>query len=321
MPMRYRKLGQWGLKVSEISLGAWVTYGDAVNDLERIKTITRIAYEGGINFFDNADVYAKGLAEELMSKALLDQFPRHELVMSSKVFWPTSNDANGRGLSRKHVRESLERSLGRMGTDYLDLYFCHRYDPEVPMEEIVSTMSNLVDRGMVLYWGTSEWPAARIVEAVQLAKNNGLHPPAVEQPQHSMLYRGRVEQEILPETERFGMGMVVWSPLAMGMLTGRYDKGISKDSRFERYPQFGNRFLTDENVKKVKALKKVAAELGLTRAQLALAWVLRQKGVSSAITGATRPEQLEESLGAAGVDLPPETVDKIEKILGDQSKG
>lgn len=321
MPMRYRKLGQWGLKVSEISLGAWVTYGDAVQDLERIKAITRIAYEGGINFFDNADVYAKGLAEELMSKALLEQFPRHELVLSSKVFWPTSDDANGRGLSRKHVRESLERSLKRMGTEYLDLYFCHRYDPEVPMEEIVSTMSNLVDRGLVLYWGTSEWPAARIVEAAQFARNNGLHPPAVEQPQYSMLYRERVEQEILPETERFGMGLVVWSPLAMGMLTGRYDKGVPKDSRFERYPQFGNRFLTDENVKKVKALKKVAAELGLTRSQLALAWVLRQKGVSSAITGATKPEQLEESLGAAGVDLLPETVDKIEKILGNPPKG
>lgn len=321
MPMRYRKLGQWGLKVSEISLGAWVTYGDVVQDLEHIKAITRIAYEGGINFFDNADVYAKGLAEELMSKALLEQFPRHELVLSSKVFWPTSDDANGRGLSRKHVRESLERSLKRMGTEYLDLYFCHRYDPEVPMEEIVSTLSNLVDRGLVLYWGTSEWPAARIVEAVQFARNNGLHPPAVEQPQYSMLYRERVEQEILPETERFGMGMVVWSPLAMGMLTGRYDKGIPKDSRFERYPQFGNRFLTNENVKKVKALGKVAAELGLTRSQLALAWVLRQKGVSSAITGATKPEQLEESLGAAGVDLPPEAVDKIEKILGNPPKG
>lgn len=320
MPMRYRKLGRWGLKVSEISLGAWVTYGDAVQDLERIKAITRIAYEGGINFFDNADVYAKGLAEELMSKALLEQFPRHELILSSKVFWPTSEDANGRGLSRKHVLESLERSLKRMGTDYLDLYFCHRYDPEVPMEEIVSTMSNLVDRGMVLYWGTSEWPATRIVEAVQLARSNGLHPPVVEQPQYSMLYRERVEREILPETERFGMGLVVWSPLAMGLLTGRYDKGIPKDSRFERYPQFGNRFLTKENIKKVKALKKVAAELGLTRTQLALAWVLRQKGVSSAITGASKPEQLEESLGAAGVDLPQEILDKIEKILGDKPK-
>lgn len=316
MPMRYRKLGQWGLKVSEISLGAWVTYGDSVGDLAKIKQITRIAYEGGVNFFDNADVYAKGLTEELMSKALLDQFPRHELVLSSKVFWPTSNDANGRGLSRKHIWESIDRSLKRMGTEYLDLYFCHRWDPEVPMEEIVSSMSSLVDRGKVLYWGSSEWPAARIAEAVNFARANGLHPPVVEQPQYSMLYRERVEQEILPETERFGLGMVVWSPLAMGMLTGRYDKGIPKDSRFERYPQFGERMLTEENVKRVKALKRVASELGLSRTQLALAWVLRQKGVSSAITGATRPEQLEESLGAAGLDLPQEALAQIDKILG-----
>jgi voltage-dependent potassium channel beta subunit len=314
--MRYRKLGQWGLKVSEISLGAWVTYGDSVGDLAKIKQITRIAYEGGVNFFDNADVYAKGLTEELMSKALLDQFPRHELVLSSKVFWPTSNDANGRGLSRKHIWESIDRSLKRMGTEYLDLYFCHRWDPEVPMEEIVSSMSSLVDRGKVLYWGSSEWPAARIAEAVNFARANGLHPPVVEQPQYSMLYRERVEQEILPETERFGLGMVVWSPLAMGMLTGRYDKGIPKDSRFERYPQFGERMLTEENVKRVKALKRVASELGLSRTQLALAWVLRQKGVSSAITGATRPEQLEESLGAAGLDLPQEALAQIDKILG-----
>lgn len=316
MPMRYRKLGQWGLKVSEISLGAWVTYGDSVGDLAKIKQITRIAYEGGVNFFDNADVYAKGLAEELMSKALLDQFPRHELVLSSKVFWPTGNDANGRGLSRKHIWESIDRSLKRMGTEYLDIYFCHRWDPEVPMEEIVSSMSSLVDRGKVLYWGSSEWPAARIAEAVNFARANGLHPPVVEQPQYSMLYRERVEQEILPETERFGLGMVVWSPLAMGMLTGRYDKGIPKDSRFERYPQFGERMLTEENVKRVKALKRVASELGLSRTQLALAWVLRQKGVSSAITGATRPEQLEESLGAAGLDLPQEALAQIDKILG-----
>lgn len=316
MPMRYRKLGQWGLKVSEISLGAWVTYGDSVGDLEKIKQITRIAYEGGINFFDNADVYAKGLAEELMSKALLDQFPRHELVLSSKVFWPTSNDANGRGLSRKHILQSIGRSLKRISTDYLDLYFCHRYDPEVSMEEIVGSMSSLVDRGMALYWGSSEWPAARIVEAVNFARANGLHPPVVEQPQYSLLYRERVEEEILPETERFGLGMVVWSPLAMGMLTGRYDQGIPKDSRFERYPQFGNRVLTEENIKRVKALKRVANQLGLSRTQLALAWVLRQKGVSSAITGATTPEQLEESLGAAGVDLPQDALEQIDKILG-----
>ncbi|MER3443724.1 MAG: aldo/keto reductase [Meiothermus sp.] len=314
MAMRYRKLGKWGIKVSEISLGAWTTYGDAVKDREAIKQIVKLAYDGGVNFFDNADAYARGLGEEMMSQALAD-FPRHTLVLSTKLFWPMSDDVNDRGLSRKHIHESIGRSLRRMGTDYVDLYFCHRHDPETPMEEIVSSMSSLVDRGLILYWGTSEWPAARIVEAVQVAKAGGWHPPVVEQPQYSMLARDRFEKEILPETERYGMGAVVWSPLAQGMLTGRYDKGIPKGSRFERYPQFASRFVTEENRKKVKALKKVADSLGLTRTQLALAWVLRHKGVSSAITGATKPEQIEESLGAAGVDLPPEAVEKIEGIL------
>ncbi|GEM85425.1 voltage-gated potassium channel [Meiothermus granaticius NBRC 107808] len=317
MPMRYRKLGQWGIKVSEISMGAWTTYGDSVKDQEQVRKIVRIAYEGGVNFFDNADAYARGQGEEVLSRALAE-FPRHTLVMSTKLFWPMSDDPNDRGLSRKHILESIGKSLKRMGTDYVDLYFCHRYDPEVTMEELVPTMSSLIDRGLILYWGTSEWPAPRIVEAVSFARAHGFHPPVVEQPQYSMLYHERVEKEILPETEQAGMGLVVWSPLAQGMLTGRYDKGIPKGSRFDRLPQFGNRYLTEENSKKVKALKKVADGLGLTRTQLALAWVLRQKGVSSAITGATKPEQIRESLGAAGVDLPQEALEKIEGILNPQ---
>lgn len=314
MTMRYRKLGQWGLKVSEISLGAWTTFGNTVNDQKTIQQIVSYAYQNGVNFFDNADVYATGQGEETMTAAL-HQFPRHTLVLSSKVFWPMSEDINDRGLSRKHIRHSIENSLRRMKLDYLDLYFCHRYDPEVPMEEIVSTMSNLIERGYILYWGTSEWPAARIVEAVQVATAGGWHPPVVEQPQYSMLYRERVEKEILPETQQYGLGMVVWSPLAQGMLTGRYDQGIPKGSRLDRYPQFAERIVTEDNRKKVKALKKVADDLGLTRSQLALAWILRQGGVSSAITGATQLEQLKESLGAAGVDLPTEALEKIEKIL------
>jgi aryl-alcohol dehydrogenase-like predicted oxidoreductase len=183
------------------------------------------------------------------------------------------------------------------------------------MEEIVYAMHTIVEKGYALYWGTSEWPAARIAEAVTFAKANGLHPPVVEQPQYSMLYRERVEGEILPEAERFGMGLVVWSPLAMGVLAGRYDEGIPQDSRFARYPQFMERLLTEENRQKALKLKAVAEELGLTRAQLALAWVLRLPGISSAITGATRPEQIRESLGAAGVDLPKEALEKIEAIL------
>ncbi|WP_298631006.1 aldo/keto reductase, partial [uncultured Thermus sp.] len=241
--MRYRKLGKWGLKVSEISLGAWVTFGDVVKDKETIREIVRIAYEGGINFFDNADVYARGLAEEVMGE-VLSEFPRHTLVLSTKAYWPMSEDPNDRGLSRKHLLESITQSLKRLGTDYVDLFFAHRYDPEVPMEEIVYAMHTIVEKGYALYWGTSEWPAARIAEAVTFARENGLHPPVVEQPQYSMLYRERVEGEILPEAQRFGMGLVVWSPLAMGMLTGRYDEGIPPESRFARYPQFAERFLT-----------------------------------------------------------------------------
>ena len=312
--MRYRKLGKWGLKVSEISLGAWVTFGDAVKDKETVREIVKIAYEGGVNFFDNADVYAKGLAEEIMGE-ILQEFPRHTLVLSTKAYWPMSEDPNDRGLSRKHLLESITKSLKRLKTDYVDLFFAHRYDPEVPMEEIVYAMHTIVEKGYALYWGTSEWPPERIAEAVTLAQANGLHPPVVEQPQYSMLYRERVEGQILPEAQRFGMGLVVWSPLAMGMLAGRYDGGLPEGSRFARYPQFAERYLTEENRQKVLKLKAVADELGLTRAQLALAWVLRHPGISSAITGATRPEQIRESLGAVGVDLPQEALDRIEAIL------
>ena len=312
--MQYRSVGNSGIKVSSISLGAWVTYGNQVKDLETIKAITKLAYDAGVNFFDNADVYAQGAAEELMGE-VLKEYPRHTLVMSSKVFGKTSEDANGRGLGRKHVHESIDRSLKRLQTDYLDLYFAHRYDPEVPMEEIVTAFSDLVKAGKILYWGTSEWPAARIAEAVTFARANGLAAPVVEQPQYSLVYRDRVEKEILPEAERFGLGLVVWSPLGQGVLTGKYDEGLPEDSRLAQYDQFRERLLTEENRERVKQLKAIADELGVTRTQLALAWVLRQKQVSSAITGARTPEQLEESLGAAELELSPDVVEKIDAIF------
>ena len=312
--MEYRKLGQWGIRVSAISLGAWVTYGNQVKDEETIRQIVKIAYEGGINFFDNADVYATGVAEEIMGRILKD-YPRHTLVMSSKVFWPMSEDINDRGLSRKHIRESIEKSLKRLQTDYLDLYFAHRYDPEVPMEEIVSAFSQLVDEGKILYWGTSEWPPARIAEAVTFAKANGLHPPVVEQPQYSLIYRDRVEKEIFPETRRFGMGVVVWSPLGMGMLTGKYDEGLPQGARLTEIEQLRERLLTEENREKVKKLKAIADDLGVSRAQLALAWVLRRGEVSSAITGATRPGQIEETLKAAELKLSEGVLEAIDAIF------
>lgn len=313
--MRYRKLGQWGLTVSELALGAWVTYGDSVTDKETIADIVKVAYEGGINFYDNADIYAYGRAEELMGEVLA-AYPRHTLVLSSKTYWPMSRDVNDRGLSRKHIRESVVRSLRRMRVDYLDLYFAHRYDDAVPMEEIVGAFSGLVDEGKILYWGTSEWPASRIAEAVTFAHANSFHPPAVEQPQYSMLYRERVEKRILREARRFGMGMVVWSPLAMGMLTGKYDAGLPAGARLAEDEELRAAFFNEANQARVKELKEVADHLGLSRTQLALAWVLRDPAVSCAITGATKPSQIEESLGAAGVDLPAESLARIDEILG-----
>jgi len=313
--MRYRQMGQWGLKVSEISLGAWTTFGGSVKDRELIGEITRTAYEGGVNFFDNADAYARGAAEDVMGE-VLSEYPRHTLVMSSKVYWSMSKDVNDRGLSRKHLRESIVGSLRRLRTDYLDLYFAHRYDETVPMEEIVTTFSGLVDEGKILYWGTSEWPAARIVEAVAFARSNGLHPPACEQPQYSMLYRDRVERRIMRETTAAGMGMVVWSPLGGGLLTGKYDDGFPEGSRFAEDEQLKEWEYSEEGREKAKALKPIADELGLTRSQLALAWVLRRGEVTSAITGATRVAQIEESLGAAEVEIPAEVLEKIDGVLG-----
>lgn len=314
--MKYRNIGKWGIKVSEIALGAWTTYGDSVEDLTVIKQIVRVAYEGGVNFFDNADVYAIGKGEQVMGMVLAD-YPRHTLVMSSKVYWPMSDDINDRGLSRKHIRESIDGSLRNLKTDYLDLYFAHRHDPSVPMEEIVTSFSGLVDSGKVTYWGTSEWPAEQIAEAVAFAEENGLHPPIVDQPQYSMLHRDRVENEVMPVTNSAGMGLVVWSPLAMGMLTGKYDDGLPEGARLSDNDGFRERIITDANRAKVVALKEIADGLNATRAQLALAWVLRTKSVSAAITGATRPDQIAETIEATSIHINEETTARIEAILSD----
>ncbi|WP_407568747.1 aldo/keto reductase family protein [Deinococcus altitudinis] len=312
--MEYRNLGKSGLKVSEVSLGGWVTFGHSVHDQQMVRDIVMKAYELGVNFFDQADVYAKGKSEEMMGE-VLRELPRHTLVVSSKVYWPMSDDVNDRGLSRKHVLESIDSSLKRLGTDYLDIYFAHRYDETVPMEEIVMAFDQVVRDGKAMYWGTSMWPAARIAQAVEFAKANGLHAPVTEQPEYSMLRRERVEGEILPYTESAGVGLVVWSPLAMGLLTGKYDGGSSEGSRLSENDSFGKNFLTESNIQKVRDLKPVADELGLTRAQLALAWILRQPGVSSVITGATKVNQIADTVKAAGVKLSAEQISRIDDIL------
>ena len=314
--MNYRRLGRAGMKVSTVSLGAWTTYGGSVQDKKLITDIVAKAFEKGVNFFDNADAYARGAGETFMGEVFADlEIPRHQLVLSTKVFWPMSDGVNDRGLSRKHVLESIDLSLERLQTDYVDLYFAHRYDPETPMEEIVEVFSDVVRSGRAHYWGTSEWTAAQIAEAHTLATATGLVAPVTEQPQYSLLYRERVEGEILPVTEPKGMGLVVWSPLAMGMLTGKYDDGVPEGSRFAANDGFRERFFTDANVARVKALKSIADDLGVTRAQLALAWVLRQSGVSSVITGATKVAQIEETVAAAEIVLDDAALARIDAAL------
>ena len=312
--MKYNRLGLAGMKVSELSLGGWTTFGHSIQDRHLAKDIIDTAYHAGINFFDIADVYARGESERLMGKILKD-YPRHTLVLSSKVFWPMSEDVNDRGLSRKHIMESIDKSLLRIGTDYLDIYYCHRYDPETPVLEVVRTMDDLVRSGRVLYWGTSEWPADKIEEACQLAEKYHCHPPSVEQPEYHLLHRTKVEKEIRPMTRRYGMGLTSFSPLAMGMLTGKYDKGIPEDSRFAREEWLKGRWFREDVQKTVLQFKDLADSLSVSRAQLAIAALLKQGILSSVITGATSVKQLEENLGAADLQLPDELLRGINRLF------
>lgn len=315
--MQYRRLGDAGMKVSVVSLGGWINYGEGKVPEGEARRVVETAYERGINFFDIADIYGRGEAEKQMG-AILRQYPRHTLVISTKVFWPMSDDVNDRGLSRKHIMESIDKSLDRLEMDYVDIYFCHRPDPETPIRETASVMNDLINQGKVMYWGTSEWEAHQITEAYEVCERYGWQLPKVEQPQYSMLYRERVENQILPVTRPRGIGLVPWSPLAMGMLTGKYDDGVPEDSRFAREDWAAKRFLTDENAEKVRNLKPIADELGITRAQLALAWLLRDESVSSVITGATKVQQVEDNVKTAEVELTPEIIERIENILNPQ---
>ncbi len=312
--MKYRRLGQAGLKVSELSLGGWTTFGESLTDRQLTRDIITHAYESGINFFDIADIYAKGVSEEMMG-AVLKDFPRHTLVISSKLYWPMSDEVNDRGLSRKHVMESIDKSLQRIGTDYLDIYFCHRYDEETPLEETVRAMDDLIHQGKILYWGTSEWSGTQIQAALDLCERYNLYKPQVEQPHYNMLHRDRVESEILPVTEPNGIGLVVWSPLASGVLTGKYDDAVPDDSRLARFDWLRSSHYREEVIETVRRLKPIADELGVSRAQLAIAWTLRQPGVSSAITGATRPQQLDDTLKAIEIELDDETLRRIDDVI------
>ncbi|MEE4195141.1 MAG: aldo/keto reductase [Anaerolineae bacterium] len=302
--MHYRRLGNTGLKVSEISLGAWLTFGGQIEDLTA-NQLVKAAFDGGINFFDCADAYMNGEAEKVLGEAV-KEIPRNELVISSKVFFPTMQGPNGRGLSRKHISESINRSLNNLQMDYLDIYYCHRYDPDTPLEEVVRTMNDLIARGQIFYWGTSEWTAAQVAEAHGIAERLGLVGPAVEQPQYNLLHRKHVEESLMPVTTRFGMGITSFSPLAGGVLTGKYNAGIPDGSRASREEMaWMKSMITPERMEPVRAFTDYARKLELHPAQLSLAWLLRRKEVSSVITGATKLSQLESNLKAA------EFVDKL----------
>ncbi|MGD7008962.1 aldo/keto reductase family protein [Metabacillus sp. 84] len=313
--MNYRRLGRSGLKVSEISLGSWLTFGQTIDE-KSAEQIIHKAYDMGINFFDCANVYAKGMAETVMGKAL-KSFERESYVITTKAFWPVGEGPNDRGLSRKHIIEQVHSSLKRMNVDYVDVFYCHRYDTETPLEETLRAIDDLIRQGKILYAGVSEWSAAQLQEAVHVADRYLLERIVVNQPQYNMLHRD-IEDEIMPISEKNGISQVVWSPLAQGVLTGKYMEGkIPKGSRAsnEEVNTWVKEILDDIMNRKVTLLSELASSLEITIAQLALSWTLRNPNVASTLVGASTPEQIEENAKASSVILPYEVLNEIESIL------
>lgn len=313
--MQYRSLGRWGLEVSAVGLGSWLTYGGSV-EAETAKACIWRAYDLEVNFFDTANVYMRGAAEVLMGEALA-QFPRDSYVLATKVYFPMGEGPNDSGLSRKHVLEQCHASLRRLGTDYVDLYQCHRYDADTPLEETCRAMDDLIRQGKVLYWGTSEWSAGQIAHAVDLCRRAGWSEPVSNQPQYSALVR-RIEKAILPTCTEYGLGTVVWSPLAQGVLTGKYRRvdDIPPDSRAAgEHRSWMQQFMTQEVLDAVAGLEAIAADAGCSVAQLALAWCLRLDAVSSVIVGATRPAHVEDNVLAADLDLGTDALEAVSSTL------
>eukprot|EP01147_Barroeca_monosierra_P004989 gene4989-6938_t len=324
--MPYTTLGNSGLRVSRLSYGAWVTFGIQIQ-VEEAYQLMKQAYENGVNFFDNAEVYASGKAEEVMGAAIQrgiqnGDWERTDLVVTTKIFFGTKNGPNSRGLSRKHIVEGTLASLKRLQLDYVDVIFCHRPDYVTPIEETVRAMNHIIDRGLAFYWGTSEWSAQEITEAYRVADKLGLMGPICDQPQYNMFERHRVEMEYLPLYKQFGTGLTIWSPLASGILTGKYSgKQIPEGSRlslsgyeFIKRRKFGQ---DDWQIDRVDELKPIAEELGCSLAQLAVAWCLKNQHVSTVLLGATKPHQLEENLQSLkyAEKLSPEFMDRIENII------
>ncbi|TMN21451.1 aldo/keto reductase [Lentibacillus cibarius] len=314
--MKYRRLGNSGLKVSEIGLGSWLTYDESTKQNTAEACIHR-AYELGVNFFDTANVYNHGEAEKVVGKAL-KAYPRTSYVLASKVYFPMGDGPNDRGLSRKHIMEQCDASLKRLGVDYLDLYQCHRFDKETPTEETLLALDDLVRQGKILYYGTSEWSAAQLTEATHITKERNLNSIVSNQPIYNMLVR-YIEKEVLPVSQKNGIGQVVFSPLAQGVLSGKYKpgQGAPTDSRAanDNSNLHIKKYLNDKVLEQVMKLNHIAQELGVKLSQLAIAWVLRQPGISSAIVGASRPPQIEENVRATDITLTDDVLREIEIVL------
>jgi len=315
--MNHRYLGRSGLKVSEISYGNWITHGSQIEN-DTAHACVKAALDHGITTFDTADAYARTRAEVVLGEAL-EGVRREKLEIFTKVFWPTGNGVNDRGLSRKHILESIDGSLRRLGTDYVDLYQAHRYDPETPLEETMQAFADIVRQGKVLYIGVSEWTAEQLRAGHALATELGVQLIS-SQPQYSMLWRV-IEGEVVPTCRELGISQIVWSPIAQGVLTGKYRPGEAPpaDSRAtdDEGGVFVSRFLNDETLAAVQNLAPIAADLGLSMAQLAVAWVLQNDNVASAIVGASRPEQIEDNVKASGVTLDDDVLKAIDAALGD----
>ncbi|MEA2071590.1 MAG: aldo/keto reductase family protein [Asgard group archaeon] len=311
--MKYRKVGKSGLKISEIALGSWITFGGTIQD-KTAKECMTTAIDHGINFFDTAEVYAKGEAEKVIADFLAEgTIQRKNLVISSKVFWPMSEDINRWGLSRKNIMNAIEGTLERLNLEYIDIYYMHRYDYMTPLKETIAVLDDLIRAGKIRYWGTSVWTAAQLERAVAVAKSMGAHKPIVEQPMYNMFFR-HIELEIMPIAKTHGIGFTVWSPLFQGILTGKYNDGIPEGSRGEESETIKN-FLTKENLAKLGKLAEIAEQNDITMSQLALAWILRRKEISAAIIGATKPEHISENAKASGIQLSTDTLEQIESIL------
>lgn len=320
--MEYRKMGKTGLQLSTLSFGSWVTFAKQIDDgiSDRLMSI---AYDNGVNFFDNAEVYSRGESEKMMGRVLKNKnWERSSYVVSSKVFFGwrgENNKPNQTGLSRKHIVEACHEALERLQVDYLDLYFCHRPDKSTPIEEVVWTMNHLIQQGKILYWGTSEWSGAEIMEAHMIAKELHLIGPAMEQPQYNLFERYKMEVDYYTIFKNIGMGTTIWSPLASGLLTGKYNNGIPENSRLalEGFEWLKDRTLSDERIGRVRELETVAKDLGTSLSTLSIAWCIHNPHVTTAILGATKEEQLKENLKALDVlpKLTPEVIERIEDIM------